>query len=91
MLREGGDDDSARVAFGFRLATARAPTAAETRVLTTTLEKLRAEFTAHPEDAAGVIKVGASPIDATLPAPELAAASAVASMILNLDETITKN
>jgi hypothetical protein len=91
MLREGGADDTARVAFAFRLATGRVPRAEETRVLASTMEKLRADFSAHPNDAASVLKVGASPVDPALPAPELAAASAVASMILNLDETLTKN
>ena len=91
LLREGGADDSARVAFAFRLATGRRPTANETRVLTTALARLRADFTAHGDDAYAFVKVGASALDATLPPAELAAATGVASMILSLDETITKN
>ena len=57
----------------------------------TALAKLRADFGAHREDAEGFVKIGASPVDSTLPATELAATTGVASMILNLDETITKN
>ncbi len=91
MLREGGADDHARVAFAFRLATGRRPDERETQVLTRTLEKLRADFSADAKGAAEFVKVGASPVDATLPVAELAAATGVASMILNLDETITKN
>ena len=91
MLKEGGADDASRTAYAFQLATGRAPTVNETRVLVRSLAKLRADFTARPDDAAKVIKVGASVPDSTLSAVELAAAAAVANMILTLDETITKN
>jgi hypothetical protein len=91
MLREGGADDSARVAFAFRLATGRRPQPSETRVLTTTLARMRTDFTANGSDAYAFVKIGASPMDALLPPAELAAATSVASMILSLDETITKN
>ncbi len=91
MLKEGGADDASRTAYAFQLATGRAPTVNETRVLVRSLAKLRADFTARPDDAAKVIKVGASVPDSTLSAVELAAAAGVANMILTLDETITKN
>lgn len=91
MLQEGGADDAARVGFAFQLATGRRPSPDEARVLTTALEKMRADFSTHPEEAGSLIKVGASPADATLAPAELAAATSVASMILSLDETITKN
>ena len=91
MVREGGTDDPARVAFAFRLATGRRPKPTETAVLTKTLAQLRSEFTANGSDAYAFVKIGASPIDATLAPAELAATTAVASMILSLDETITKN
>ena len=91
MLREGGAEDDARVAFAFRLATGRRPVAAETRVLARALGRLRADFLAHGNDAYAFVKVGESALDATLPPAELAAATAVANMILSLDETITKN
>jgi hypothetical protein len=91
MLREGGTDDPARVAFAFRLATGRRPKSTETAVLTKSLAQLRADFTAHGSDAYAFVKTGASPMDPLLPPAELAAATGVASMILSLDETITKN
>ncbi|MFO1451076.1 MAG: DUF1553 domain-containing protein [Opitutaceae bacterium] len=91
MLREGGDTDDSRVAYGFRLATGRKPDATEVKVLTRTLARLRDDFAAHPDDATAFLKVGASPADASLSASDLAAAAAVASMILNLDETLTKS
>lgn len=91
MLKEGGADDAARTAFAFRLATGRAPRQAETEVLVRTLARLRADFAQRPEDAAKIVKVGASLPDPTLPTVELAAAAGVANLILTLDETITKN
>jgi hypothetical protein len=90
MLREGGTDDAARVMTAFRRATGRKPTTAETRVLTTALKRLRGDFVAHPEDAAKLLKVGASPVDSGIAPAELAAATSLASMILSLDETISK-
>lgn len=91
MLKEGGSDDASRATFAFRLATGRSPRDAEIAVLTRTYAKLRADFTARPDDAAKLIKVGASVADPKLPAGELAAAGGVANLILTLDETITKN
>jgi hypothetical protein len=91
MLREGGATDAARVAFGFRLATGRAPVADETAVLTDALARLRADFAAKPDDAAALLKIGASPVDAAFAPAELAAFASVATMLLNLDETITKH
>ncbi len=91
MLKEGGANDASRTAYAFQLATGRAPTENETRVLVRSLAKLRTDFTARPDDAAKVIKVGASVPDPALSAVELAAAAGVANMILTLDETITKN
>ena len=91
MLKEGGPDDAARTAFAFRLATGRAPRPAETEVLVRTLAQLRTDFAARPDDAAKLVKVGASVPDPALPAGELAAAAGVANLILTLDETITKN
>jgi hypothetical protein len=91
MLKEGGADDASRAAFAFRLATGRSPRAPELEVLTRTFAQLRADYATRPEDAAKLIKVGASVADPKLPAGELAAAAGVANLILTLDETITKN
>jgi hypothetical protein len=91
MLKEGGADDASRAAFAFRLATGRSPRAPEVEVLTRTFAQLRADYVARPDDAAKLIKVGASAADPKLPAVELAAAAGVANLILTLDETITKN
>jgi hypothetical protein len=50
----------------------------------------REEFQAHPEEARELLAVGEHPPDEKLNPIELAAWTTVASTILNLDETITK-
>jgi hypothetical protein len=55
--------------------------------------KLNEMLTAYRADEAAarlLIAVGASPRDSVIPVSELAAYTAVANMILNLDEVITK-
>ncbi|MSU49781.1 MAG: DUF1553 domain-containing protein [Opitutus sp.] len=91
MLRDVTGDTDVQIAFAFRAATGRRPQASEIAVLRRTWETLRADFAAHPADAEALLKIGTSPIDPSIPPAELAAATSVASMILTLDETITKN
>ena len=55
-----------------------------------TLEQIFEQFKAAPEEAAKLIDVGEKPAEKSLPAPELAAWTVIASQILNLDETLTK-
>ena len=89
-LLEGGKDDSARLSYAFRLATARKPSGAEAGVLRRLLQKRLEGFRKDPRAAARLIAVGESPRDTRFGAPELAAWTTVTSAILNLDETITK-
>jgi hypothetical protein len=89
-LLEGGKDANARLAYAFRLATARKPTDKETKVLRTLLDARLASFRRDRKAALTLLGVGESPRDARLDAAELAAWTTVASVILNLDETLTK-
>jgi hypothetical protein len=90
MLTEGGKTLEARITYGFRRATARAPTATELDLLARGLKHYRQAFDADPESAKRFIRHGESRVDATLDPRELAAYLATAGVILNLDETITK-
>ena len=54
------------------------------------LQARRAEFNRTPGAAAKLLAVGESPRDKRLDPRELAAWTTVANVILNLDETITK-
>ncbi|MBA3481980.1 MAG: DUF1553 domain-containing protein [Pirellulales bacterium] len=89
MLAEGGDVDEQRLAWGFELLTARRPDAAELATLVRLLELQRREFAAAAP--AGLLKAGASTANEAVPPAELAAYASVASMLLNLDEAITRN
>ncbi len=91
MLQTGGPDDAARAAWGFRVATGRVPRPEETAVLVRSWQALRRDYAADPDGAAKLLQVGAAAPEPGLPAVEQAAAAAVASMLLSLDETITKN
>jgi hypothetical protein len=84
------DSPAARLTLAFRLATSRVPNAAESAILADELRDRRAEFAASQASAAAYLKVGARPPSAKFAAPELAAYSAVASLILNLDESQSK-
>jgi hypothetical protein len=89
-ILEGGTEPEARLALAFRLAAGRSPDQEEMRVLRKTLESMLAEYRADRKDAEAFVSVGASPRDRSIPASELAAYTAVANMILNMDEVITK-
>ena len=80
-----------RIAYAFRLATARLPSDREAAVLRGVFEKQLARYRADEGAALKLLGVGESDRDDRLSAPELAAYSIVASVILNLDETVTKN
>ncbi len=90
MLHEGGDTDENRLAYGFLLATARPPRGAEAGILRASLNHYRDRYSTKPEDAARYLSSGEYALDESLEAPVLAAYTAVASMLLNLDETITR-
>jgi hypothetical protein len=89
-LLEGGKDDSSRLSYAFRLATARRPTGAESDVLRRLLQHRLDGFRKDPRSAARLVAVGESARDSRIETADLAAWTTVTSAILNLDETITK-
>jgi len=90
MLNEGGVGPVDRITEGFRLATGRVPDGLETELLQSSLGTQLAYFKSNPDAAAKLIAVGETDIDPGLEAEELAAYAVVGSLILNLDEVITK-
>ncbi len=80
----------ARLDAIYRLLLARKPGANEQRILLSTLETLRADFTKNPEAAKKLISTGEAPRDEKLDAIEHAAWTALCNMIMNLDETLSK-
>ena len=91
IMNEGGTSSKERIRFAFSLATTRKPDYAEQKALLTFLEKRRAFYRAHADEAKRFLSVGASVATNKIEPAELAAYANVASLILNLDETITRN
>ena len=89
MIREGGADFQARVSWLFRETLGRQPVEDELRLLAELHTEQGGIFAMQPEKATAFLKVGDLPAPADIPAAELAAATVVASALLNLDETIT--
>jgi hypothetical protein len=90
MMREGGASADERLSFAFRLATARRPNVAELQALRESWWAQLEYFAKHPAKAEALLKVGEKPADTTLNRTKLAAYATVASLIMNLDEVITK-
>jgi hypothetical protein len=89
-LREGGRTDAARLAYAFRLATARPPDPQEQQLLMANLRAQLAVVRHDPAQAPRLLAVGEKNADAKIDAPTLAAYAMVMSLILNLDEVVTK-
>jgi mono/diheme cytochrome c family protein len=90
ILKEGGADDAARLAFAWRTAVGRRPKADEASATQEALTAHRARYASAPEDATKLITFGDSKPDPALPAPELAAWTLTAGLLLNLDETLNR-
>jgi hypothetical protein len=90
MMREGGRAPASRIAYGFELATARMPREREAEILAASFNFYRDAFQSDPADAARYLSHGEAPLDDKLEARDLAAYAAVASLILNLDASVTK-
>ena len=94
VLREGGKTDAERAAYAFRLCTSRPPKDAETAEILSLLRSQRQRIAdgwlSSREVATGdpaklpAVPEGAAPTDA-------AAWTIVSRVLLNLDETVTKN
>ncbi|MCC6420859.1 MAG: PSD1 domain-containing protein [Gemmataceae bacterium] len=93
-LREGPADDGGRLRYAFRLCLAREPSASEVDRLGQFLALQEKEFRATPADARALLLAGKGNEGAVLP-PERALAryaawTALARILLNLDEFITR-
>ena len=90
MLREGGDSPARRLAYGFELATGRPPKSREADILLASMHYYLDTFQSDHAAALKYITIADAPPIANHDASEVAAYMTVASMILNLDATVTK-
>jgi len=91
MMTEASGSVDERLAYGFRLTTARWPSAAERALLSAAWHRYQQAFAHDPAAAAALIAHGEAPRRADLADVELASYMTVGSLLLNLDETVTKN
>jgi hypothetical protein len=92
-LREGGKTDAERVTYAFRRCVARTPAPAESAALLALLAKESKRFTTgglNPWDLAAPGSGERPALPEGVTPPQLAAWTAVSRVLLNLDETITK-
>ena len=90
LMREGGGDP---VGFGFQLVSSRVPSDRERSILAGALASYRSEFAAEANSetsAAKLIAIGESAVASDLEPSELAAHAALANVLLNLDEVISR-
>ena len=90
MLGEGGTTPPERIAYGFRLAIGRQPTADELATLVEGYEADLATFTADPAAAEKYAAVGLVKKPEAVAAPKFAAYSLAANVIINLDEFVMR-
>ena len=91
MLREGGESAQARIDWVWQCVTCRPPTEFEREIANNALEGLRDRYHKDPVAARELVSYGDSATDDALDVRQWAAYTMLANLILNLDETVTKN
>jgi hypothetical protein len=90
VLREGGATEADRIAWAWRTALSRPPDQREAAALSRLYRQSRERYAADPAAAGQLLGVGLAPRPGDLDAADLAAWTAVARAILNLNEAITR-
>ena len=90
VLADASGGLDARLRFAFRSAVSREPTAGELSALKARYENHLKRYQADKDAAAKLVQAGLSPRPANLDVAEHAAWTSVCNILLNLDETITR-
>jgi hypothetical protein len=93
VVRDGGDSDRERIAHAFRRCVGRRPADDEAADLAALLERQRQRAAPGAPNITDLLGGGAdvrAALAAGVPAAELAAWTIAARVLLNLDETITR-
>jgi len=90
VIEQGGQQPQQRIKLLGDILLAHDPPPQMSAVLEGSLAQMEKHYSADPKAAQALIAVGESKSHASIPAPELAAWTMVASEMLNLDETLTK-
>ena len=87
VLKEGQGSDAQKLSLAFRLCLSREPDGAETKILASMLQRELSAFTKTPTKAEALLKGHET---GGFPSPELAAWTMVTRVLMNTDETITR-
>jgi hypothetical protein len=90
VIKDGGRQPEQRIDLMSQILLAHDPPPRMAAVLENSLEQMQKHYAADPKAARDLVTVGERKSDATIPAPELAAWTMVASEMLNLDEAVNK-
>jgi hypothetical protein len=91
MIREGGTAEAQRLVWAWREVLSRAPSEREAAALAKLYRQNYQQYNADREAARQLIGVGLAPQPEGIDVADLAAWTAVARALLNLNETITRN
>jgi len=91
IITDGGTGFDSRTDFAYRTVLSRSPDSDEREVLASLLEETRKGYELDSTAAPELLSIGGSPIPATIDPIELASWTAVARVLLNLNETVTRN
>jgi len=91
ILSEGGPTPESRITFAYRTVLSRTPDSDELQIVRKALDDFLARYRSSEKDANAAIHVGESTIRSHAKPAELAAYTLIANLVLNLDETVTRN
>jgi hypothetical protein len=89
LLRQPGSDAD-RLGQALAIATGRPARRAEIDLLARRLAKLQTHYAGNPESVKELLSIGEAKPDQALDGAQVAALTGITSLILNLDEVITK-
>jgi hypothetical protein len=90
VIREGGREPQKRIDLMSEILLSREAPPKMEAVLQASLKEMQEHYSADPKAARALVEVGESKRDRSIPEPELAAWTMVASEMLNLDAMVTK-
>ena len=90
MMEEGGQTPAERIAFAYKVVTARTPKSSEGGILLEGFQHYLRDYQSDRGAALKLVSQGEYPRNLALDVAELASYATVASLILNLDQAITK-
>ncbi len=90
MLQDRTGGESEQLSYGFRLCTGRVPTESELSILTHIYQGHLEHYKQNPEAATKLLAIGQAPAVEGLDPVRHSAMTMMANLLLNLDESITK-